>query len=240
MEVILCVLSLRLTAGTWATRGLRKIGPRISWSPARPRNTTEWRFSQIRLPHCATCFRATPLRQTHSASPFSLCRPGPDCDARAIDDQLTRTPDNIDVLAVAVNFNSKRGNIARAIALQRHKIELHPDRVADQFEIGRLLLLNREFDGARRALAVAKEPSEKPPSRSSSSGHFSCKVTTREQCRQRNPWRLLRTSSLRIRSSSVTLRSTASPRTKKRNRTFGNKQRPSSGLRRNTCFSWRC
>jgi hypothetical protein len=89
-----------------------------------------------------------------------LCRPGADCDAQAIEDQLARTPDNRDVLTGSVKFYAKRGNFARAIVLQRHKIALSADEATDQFELGRLLLLTRDFDGARRVFAIAKEQSD--------------------------------------------------------------------------------
>jgi hypothetical protein len=88
-----------------------------------------------------------------------LCRPGADCDARAIEDQLARTPDNRDVLTGSVKFYAKRGNFARAIVLQRHKITLGSVESTDQLELGRLLLLTRDFDGARRIFATAKEQS---------------------------------------------------------------------------------
>ncbi len=97
-----------------------------------------------------------------SIFPLYLCRAGVDCYNQAAEDELSRTPDDKDVLAYAVKFYAKRGNFARAIALQRHKIELDSDAAANQFELGRLLLLTRDFDGARRALAAAKEPSEAP------------------------------------------------------------------------------
>jgi tetratricopeptide (TPR) repeat protein len=77
-------------------------------------------------------------------------------------DQLTRRPNSQDVLAVAVEFYAKRADFARAISLQRHKIELDSDAAADQFTLGRLLMLTRDFDGARSALVVAKEPAERP------------------------------------------------------------------------------
>jgi hypothetical protein len=89
-----------------------------------------------------------------------LCRPGADCDARAIQDQLARTPNNRDILTGSVKFYAKRGNFARAIVLQRHKIALGSDEAADQLELGRLLLLTRDFDGARRVFATAKEQSD--------------------------------------------------------------------------------
>ena len=86
-----------------------------------------------------------------------LCRPGADCDARAIEDQLARTPDNRDVLTYSAKFYAKRGNFARAIVLQRHKIALGSGEATDQLELGRLLLLTRDFGGARLVFATAKE-----------------------------------------------------------------------------------
>jgi tetratricopeptide (TPR) repeat protein len=96
------------------------------------------------------------------SAPLFLCRAGADCDSRAMEDQLTRTPNSQDVLAGAVKFYAKRGDLARAISLQRHKIRLDSDAAEDQFTLGQLLLLTRDFDGARNALATAKEPSERP------------------------------------------------------------------------------
>jgi len=89
-----------------------------------------------------------------------LCRPGADCNAQAIGDQLARTPDNRDVLTGSVKFYAKRGDFARAIILQRHKIALGSDEATDQLELGRLLLLTRDFDAARRVFATAKEQSD--------------------------------------------------------------------------------
>lgn len=100
--------------------------------------------------------------ETAFGIPLYLCRAGVDCNLRAMEDQLTRTPNNPEVLAGSVKFYAKRGDFARAIALQRHKIELSSDPGTDQYELARLLLLTRDFEGARGALAAAKEPVEKP------------------------------------------------------------------------------
>jgi tetratricopeptide (TPR) repeat protein len=91
-----------------------------------------------------------------------LCRAGADCEVRAVEEELTRARDNPEVLGASVKFYERRGDFARALVLQRHKIELDSDAAADQYELGRLLLLSGDLDGARRALAAAKEPSAKP------------------------------------------------------------------------------
>lgn len=86
-----------------------------------------------------------------------LCRPGADCNARAVQDQLSRTPDNPEVLTASAKFYAKRGDFARAVILQRHKIALGSVESADQLELGRLLLFTRDFLGARQTFATAKE-----------------------------------------------------------------------------------
>jgi len=94
--------------------------------------------------------------------PLFLCRAGADCDARAVADQLARTPDDGDVLEGAAKFYKKRGDFARAIGLERHKITSEKGAGKDQFELARLLLLSRDFEGARRALTTADEPTRGP------------------------------------------------------------------------------
>ncbi|HET8925110.1 MAG TPA: hypothetical protein VFN26_19165 [Candidatus Acidoferrum sp.] len=88
-----------------------------------------------------------------------LCRVGADCNARAVEDELVRLPNDYEALEGAVKFFSKRGNFSRAIGLQKHKIELNPGAPRDQLELAQLLFLRRDFAGARRALVAANEPS---------------------------------------------------------------------------------
>jgi tetratricopeptide (TPR) repeat protein len=103
------------------------------------------------------------LRNANEATAFApafyLCRAGTDCTARAFEDQLTRTPDDPDTLKNAVDFYAGRGEYVRALGLLRQKIKHHPDPAEVQYELGRMLLLDRDFVGARQALASAKEPS---------------------------------------------------------------------------------
>jgi tetratricopeptide (TPR) repeat protein len=87
-----------------------------------------------------------------------LCRAGTDCDARAYEDQLARLPDDPWTLDVAARFFARRGDITRATGLMKHKIEFDSDKQASQYDLAKLLLLDRDFEGARRALAQAREP----------------------------------------------------------------------------------
>jgi tetratricopeptide (TPR) repeat protein len=87
-----------------------------------------------------------------------LCRAGTDCDARAYEDQLARLPDDPWTLEVSARFFARRGDINRATGLMKHKIELDSDKQESQYDVAKLLLLGRDFEGARRALAQAKEP----------------------------------------------------------------------------------
>jgi len=89
--------------------------------------------------------------------PLYLCRAGADCIARATEDQLKRTPDNTDVLAESVRFYSSRGDFARAVALQKHKIALKKEAGNDQFTLGELLLFGGDFPAAREAFAGTNE-----------------------------------------------------------------------------------
>jgi Tfp pilus assembly protein PilF len=95
-----------------------------------------------------------------------LCRPNANCDERAIEDALARTPDDKDVLLAGAGFYARRGNFARAVTLQKHAMEIETDQDAKktaELQLGRSLLLAREFAAARDEFSRAKEP-EKPPS----------------------------------------------------------------------------
>jgi len=70
-----------------------------------------------------------------------LCRPGTDCEARAIDDMLEREPDDVDTLGGAVKFFLQRGNYGRAIALQRRLVELDPKEATRHEQLGKALLV---------------------------------------------------------------------------------------------------
>jgi hypothetical protein len=99
-------------------------------------------------------------RNAASQGAFSLglylCRAGTDCIGRAIEDQIHRTPHDREVLDGSVRFYAKRGDFARAIALLRHKMELTSE-ASDQFELCRLLLIDRDFDCALGARSAAKD-----------------------------------------------------------------------------------
>jgi len=92
--------------------------------------------------------------------PLYLCRPGTDCIPRAVADQLARAPEDTTVLEESVTFYSSRGDFTGAIALQKRKITTVKDAGNDQFILGRLLLLNGDFSGAREALVRAEQKSE--------------------------------------------------------------------------------
>lgn len=90
-----------------------------------------------------------------------LCRAGTDCEARAYEDELTRLPDDPWTLDMTASFLARRGDVTRAISLEKHEVEVDLDKQG-QYNLGRFLLLNRDFEGARRALAQAKEPGQTP------------------------------------------------------------------------------
>lgn len=94
--------------------------------------------------------------------PFYLCRIGVDCDLQAFEDQLKRTPDDGGVLRSSADFYARRGDFVRAVALQRHKVEVAAQPGQDEVPLARLLLLARDFEGARHVLTSAKEPSQRP------------------------------------------------------------------------------
>jgi hypothetical protein len=99
-----------------------------------------------------------------------LCRPGADCTKLAVEDQLARKPDDAGALRAGVNFFAKRGDFARAIALQRHSMEIEvpaDEAMASQqkYELAHLLLLNRKFAEAREVLkGVRVQPAYSKPS----------------------------------------------------------------------------
>jgi hypothetical protein len=99
-----------------------------------------------------------------------LCRAGADCTKLAVEDQLARAPNDAGALRTGVNFYAKRGDFARAIALQRHSMEIEvpaDEAMASQhrYELGDLLLLNREFAAAREVLkGVRLQPTYSKPS----------------------------------------------------------------------------
>ncbi len=86
-----------------------------------------------------------------------LCRAGRDCTARAVEDQLSRTPDDFDTLTDAVEFYAMRGEYIRALQLQRQKINLDSDPTDGNLKLGELLLLDRQYVDARTALAAGKD-----------------------------------------------------------------------------------
>jgi len=86
-----------------------------------------------------------------------LCHPGTDCAARAVNDMLARAPDDDDTLREVSQFFLGRDNYVRAIAVRRHLVELNPKEASRHEELGKTLLLDREFEAARREFAVAME-----------------------------------------------------------------------------------
>ena len=96
------------------------------------------------------------------APSFYLCRAGADCTKLAVDDQLARMPDDPGALRMGVNFYAKRGDSVRAIALERHSMEIEasadePLASQQKYELACLLLLNREFAAAREVLKGVRQ-----------------------------------------------------------------------------------
>jgi len=97
-------------------------------------------------------------------SGFYLCREGADCGRLAIEDQLARTPDDTDALEDAIEFYKVRGNFSKAIAAQRHEMEVktapnETEAFNNQISLAELLLCNREYESARNIAKQIKGPS---------------------------------------------------------------------------------
>jgi len=87
-----------------------------------------------------------------------LCRRGTDCGVRAVEDMLARAPNDEEIFATAGRFFLKRGSYARAVAMQRRAMDATDAKNSKwHADLGDLLLLNREFEAARREFAIADE-----------------------------------------------------------------------------------
>lgn len=86
-----------------------------------------------------------------------LCRSAKDCAPLIVEDELTRKPDDHDLLHDAARFFTARGDNARALTLLRHRAELQPQDASSMEDLAVALLYARDFQGARREFAAAQK-----------------------------------------------------------------------------------
>jgi hypothetical protein len=100
-------------------------------------------------------------RNAENAKAFAdftyFCRPGSDCASLATEDMLARSPTDDQTLSDGAEFFWARGNFVRAAELARHRAELLPGRASLRAELGRTLLFQRDFEGARREFTAAEQ-----------------------------------------------------------------------------------
>lgn len=94
---------------------------------------------------------------------FYLCRPSKDCGLMALTDELTRKPDDPDLVQEVSRFFLARGDSAKALALARHRVQLQPQVAAASKDVALALLFQRDFSGARRELAAAQKLAQDDP-----------------------------------------------------------------------------
>jgi tetratricopeptide (TPR) repeat protein len=84
----------------------------------------------------------------------SLCRPGVPCAARAAEEELSRYPKDSIMIDEVAELYLRQGNYVRAIELRRRNVELEPKITNNRLNLVEALLLNREFEAARREAAT--------------------------------------------------------------------------------------
>jgi len=104
--------------------------------------------------------------RTAMSDAWYLCRPGTDCSLQVVEDELTREPDDPDVLHGAAEFRISHGEYDQALLLLGKRLELIPENeVADaRAGIGVTRFFKRDFAGARADFAAAAKlnPGDQP------------------------------------------------------------------------------
>ena len=97
-------------------------------------------------------------------SPLYLCRPGTDCSLRVVEDQLSREPDDTEILDGSAIFYAGIENYDKAIALLGRAAELADpkEQATARAHVGIARLLKRDFSGARNEFAIAQRQSPDP------------------------------------------------------------------------------
>lgn len=105
--------------------------------------------------------RALLLREADNHETFKtalyLCRPGVACASRVEEEELSLLPDDSKTIDDAAEFFLRQGNYTRGVALRRRAMELKPKIYINRVELIEALLLNREFEAARREVAAARQ-----------------------------------------------------------------------------------
>lgn len=106
--------------------------------------------------------RALLGREADNPEAFSIvlhfCRPGAaDCAEKAVEDELTRFPHDPQTIKEAADLYLRKGNYERAVTLGRRLAGLDPNDFNTRQALGDALLLNREFEAARREFLAADQ-----------------------------------------------------------------------------------
>lgn len=105
--------------------------------------------------------RALLDREADNPEAFSIalhfCRPGVACAEKAVEDELARFPHDSQTLKDAGDLYLREGNYERAVVLRRRLAGLDPNDSNTRQALGDALLLNREFEAARREFLAADQ-----------------------------------------------------------------------------------
>jgi tetratricopeptide (TPR) repeat protein len=105
--------------------------------------------------------RALLTREADNHEAFSIvlhfCRPGAACAVKAAEDELARFPNDTQTLKDSAGLYLRKGNYASGVSLRRHLVELDPKDANSRGALGDALLLNREFEAARREFLAADQ-----------------------------------------------------------------------------------
>jgi tetratricopeptide (TPR) repeat protein len=86
-----------------------------------------------------------------------FCRAGAACAERAVEDELARYPHDPQTIKDAADLYLRKGNYDRAVTLRRRLVGFDPNDSNSREALGDALLLNREFEGARREFLAADQ-----------------------------------------------------------------------------------
>jgi tetratricopeptide (TPR) repeat protein len=105
--------------------------------------------------------RALLVREADNRDAFNValyfCRPGVSCAAKAVEDELARYPKDAQTIEEAASLYLRQGSYARAVELRRRRVELEPKQISMYDDLGSALVLNRDFEAARREFVAAEQ-----------------------------------------------------------------------------------
>jgi tetratricopeptide (TPR) repeat protein len=105
--------------------------------------------------------RALLVREADNRDAFNIalyfCRPGVSCAAKGAEDELARRPKDAQTIENTASLYLRQGNYARAVELRRHRVELDPKDFNKNEDLGSALMLNHDFEEARRQFVAAEQ-----------------------------------------------------------------------------------